>query len=188
MKAAVINEIRSGLYLDSVSLMRISRTIARLEGVEEAALMMASPSNRQIMANAGLLNSSSDGAGGGDEADEQADPDQHLEAEGDKAHAGAADHGEHGTQREAHHRDDQHQRLIAGIGEDHRDEAEGIDRLGKAVIGVEARLQRQGGGGNRDRRQAGEGAGKALHRLSPISGCDWRRHRPHRARPGRAGG
>ena len=66
MKATVINEIRSGLYLDSVSLMRISRTIAGLEGVEEAALMMASPSNRQIMANAGLLNSSSDGAGGGD--------------------------------------------------------------------------------------------------------------------------
>ena len=66
MKATVINEIRSGLYLDSVSLMRISRTIARLEGVEEAALMMASPSNRQIMANAGLLNASSDGAGGGD--------------------------------------------------------------------------------------------------------------------------
>ena len=66
MKATVINEIRSGSYLDSVSLMRISRTIAGLEGVEEAALMMASPSNRQIMANAGLLNSSSDGASGGD--------------------------------------------------------------------------------------------------------------------------
>ncbi|MDG2404809.1 MAG: acyl-CoA synthetase FdrA [Paracoccaceae bacterium] len=66
MKATVINEIRTGLYLDSVSLMRISRTIAGLEGVEEAALMMASPSNRQIMANADLLNSSSDDAGGGD--------------------------------------------------------------------------------------------------------------------------
>jgi hypothetical protein len=38
MKATVINEIRTGLHLDSVSSMRISRTIAGPEGVEEAAL------------------------------------------------------------------------------------------------------------------------------------------------------
>lgn len=66
MSTTIINEVRRGFYLDSVALMRFSKTLASLEGVEEAALMMASPSNRQIMADAGLLNVDSDGAEGGD--------------------------------------------------------------------------------------------------------------------------
>ncbi len=66
MNAAVINEVRPGLYLDSVALMRFSRAIAALEGVEEAALMMGTPANRQIMANAGLLDARGESATAGD--------------------------------------------------------------------------------------------------------------------------
>ncbi len=66
MSTTTINEVRRGFYLDSVALMRFSKTLASLEGIEEAALMMASPSNRQIMTDAGLLNADSDGAEGGD--------------------------------------------------------------------------------------------------------------------------
>ncbi len=66
MRSVIINEVRSGFYLDSVALMRYSRTIASMDGVEEAALMMASPSNRQIMSDAGLLNDVSADAEGGD--------------------------------------------------------------------------------------------------------------------------
>jgi FdrA protein len=66
MSVTIMNEIRRGFYLDSVALMRFSRVIATMDGIEEAALMMASPSNRQIMADAGLLDATSDDAGGGD--------------------------------------------------------------------------------------------------------------------------
>ena len=37
MTVTVLNEVRKGFYLDSVALMRMSRTIAAGEGVEEAA-------------------------------------------------------------------------------------------------------------------------------------------------------
>lgn len=64
--SVLVNEVRRGFYLDSVALMRLSRSIADLPGVEEAALMMATPSNRQLMADAGLLSPESETAGGGD--------------------------------------------------------------------------------------------------------------------------
>ena len=66
MSAVIINEVRKGLYLDSVALMRFSRTIAALEGVEEAALMMGTAANHRIMADAGLLDAEGEAAGGGD--------------------------------------------------------------------------------------------------------------------------
>ena len=66
MSIVIVNEVRRGFYLDSVALMRFSKAIATLQGVEEAALMMASPSNRQIMTDAGLLNDVSIDAEGGD--------------------------------------------------------------------------------------------------------------------------
>jgi len=66
MNITIITEIRRGFYLDSVALMRYSKAIAGMDGVEEAALMMASPSNRQIMSDAGLLSNVSLDAGGGD--------------------------------------------------------------------------------------------------------------------------
>ncbi|GMQ75194.1 MAG: acyl-CoA synthetase FdrA [Gammaproteobacteria bacterium] len=66
MSATILNEVRKGFYLDSVALMRLSRTLADLEGVEEAALMMGTPANRRIMADAGLLDAAGEAAGGGD--------------------------------------------------------------------------------------------------------------------------
>jgi FdrA protein len=55
MSAAVVNELRKGFYLDSVALMRLSREIAALPGVQAAALMMGSAANREILAAARLL-------------------------------------------------------------------------------------------------------------------------------------
>ncbi|MCH7710905.1 MAG: acyl-CoA synthetase FdrA [Proteobacteria bacterium] len=66
MSATVLNHVRKGFYLDSVALMRLSRTIADMDGVEEAALMMGTPANKQIMADAGLLEKSGHQAEGGD--------------------------------------------------------------------------------------------------------------------------
>jgi FdrA protein len=66
MSAAVVNAVRKGFYLDSVALMRLSRTVASRDGIEEAALMMGTPANRQIMAEAGLLAEAGETAQGGD--------------------------------------------------------------------------------------------------------------------------
>ncbi len=66
MSAVVVNKIRKGFYLDSVALMRMSKTLAGLDGVVEAAMMMGSPSNRKIMKDAGLLVKSGEKASGGD--------------------------------------------------------------------------------------------------------------------------
>jgi len=66
MSATVLNEVRPGFYLDSVALMRLSREIAGLPGVVEAALMMGTPANKQIMAGAGLLAASGHAAEAGD--------------------------------------------------------------------------------------------------------------------------
>src|SRR5690606_5662746 len=63
MSAYVINEIRKGFYLDSVALMRLSREIASLPGVVEAALMMATPANKVILGDAGLLHGEVDAQG-----------------------------------------------------------------------------------------------------------------------------
>ncbi|MEE8273464.1 MAG: oxidoreductase, partial [Alphaproteobacteria bacterium] len=53
--SVVLNRLRRAFYLDSVALMRLSQAVAALPGVEEAALMIGTPSNREIMAEAGLL-------------------------------------------------------------------------------------------------------------------------------------
>jgi len=66
MSGVIVDEVRKGFYLDSVALMRHSRTIAGLDGIEEAALMMGTPANRQIMTDAGLLDAAGRAAEGGD--------------------------------------------------------------------------------------------------------------------------
>jgi FdrA protein len=66
MSKIVLNQVRKGLFFDSVALMRLSRTIAAMDGVEEAALMMGTASNQEIMARAGLLAEAGAAAGGGD--------------------------------------------------------------------------------------------------------------------------
>ena len=62
----IVNEVRRGTYHDSVALMRIGREIAGLAGIEEAGLMMATPANRAILAEARVLGPEGEVAGPGD--------------------------------------------------------------------------------------------------------------------------
>jgi FdrA protein len=66
MSRSVRNAVRRAFYLDSVALMRLSREIAALDGVLDAALMMATPANKAILAEAGLLDAEAAGAGAND--------------------------------------------------------------------------------------------------------------------------
>ena len=66
MRVNVRNAVRGGFYLDSVALMRLSREIAALSGVEDAALMMGTPANKAILAEAGLLDADGQAAGAND--------------------------------------------------------------------------------------------------------------------------
>jgi FdrA protein len=63
---SIRNEVRRGTYLDSVVLMQMSRTVAALPGVVEAALMMGTPANKEIMRDAGLLDATGEAAQGND--------------------------------------------------------------------------------------------------------------------------
>ncbi len=60
------NDVRRGTYLDSVALMRMSRTVAAMDGVIECGMMMATPANKRIMADAGVLGIEGEAAGPGD--------------------------------------------------------------------------------------------------------------------------
>lgn len=62
----VINLVRRGFYLDSVGLMQMSQRIQALDGVVDAALMMGTPANHEILENAGLLAAEGRAAGAGD--------------------------------------------------------------------------------------------------------------------------
>ncbi len=82
----IINEVRKGTYLDSVALMRMSRTVAAMDGIEECGMMMATPANKRIMADAGVLGPDGEAAGPGDLVIAIRAADQ---AAGDAAHAAA---------------------------------------------------------------------------------------------------
>ena len=51
----VFNQVRRGFYLDSVALMRLSQEISALPGVERAAMMIGTESNKRVLEEAGLL-------------------------------------------------------------------------------------------------------------------------------------
>ncbi len=53
--SVTLNKVRRGFYADSVALMRISRKVAALAGVEEASLMIGTPANRDLLAGSRLL-------------------------------------------------------------------------------------------------------------------------------------
>jgi FdrA protein len=53
--SVVLNEVRRATYLDSIVLMRMSRQIAGLPGVEEAGLIIGTPANKEILRDAGIL-------------------------------------------------------------------------------------------------------------------------------------
>jgi FdrA protein len=61
-----LNKVEKGAYRDSVALMRVSRRIAGLPGVEAASLMIGTPSNRELLRGAGLLAREGEGAGPND--------------------------------------------------------------------------------------------------------------------------
>ena len=49
------NQVRKDLYFDSVTLMVASSMMRQLEGVDNAAVMMGTDHNRQLMTDSGLL-------------------------------------------------------------------------------------------------------------------------------------
>jgi FdrA protein len=61
-----LNKVEKGVYLDSVALMRVSRRVAALAGVEAASLMIGTPSNRELLRSAGLLAPEGEAAGPND--------------------------------------------------------------------------------------------------------------------------
>ena len=62
----IVNEVRRGCYIDSVALMRLSSDLAALAGVEDAVAMIGTPSNLEIMREAGLLAAPGEAAGPND--------------------------------------------------------------------------------------------------------------------------
>ncbi len=71
----VWNIVRKGVYHDSVTLMRLTRDLELVTGVRRVAVMMATPSNRTLLRDAGILTPDGDGASPNDlliavEADE----------------------------------------------------------------------------------------------------------------------
>jgi len=61
-----LNKVFKGFYKDSVALMRLSRDLGAMDGINEAALMMGSPSNKQVLKDAELLSDEGTAAEGGD--------------------------------------------------------------------------------------------------------------------------
>jgi FdrA protein len=51
----LLNRVERGRYLDSVTLMRVSRRLEALAGVEAAALLIGTPANKALLRDAGLL-------------------------------------------------------------------------------------------------------------------------------------
>ncbi|HEY1351482.1 MAG TPA: acyl-CoA synthetase FdrA [Ktedonobacteraceae bacterium] len=47
--------VKRGMYFDSITLMGVARSLGQLTGVAETAALMATPSNLQLLADAGLL-------------------------------------------------------------------------------------------------------------------------------------
>lgn len=62
----IVNRVERGRYLDSVALMRVSRRLEALAGVQAAALMIGTPSNRALLREAGLLAAEGEDAGAND--------------------------------------------------------------------------------------------------------------------------
>ena len=57
---ATATKVLKNFYRDSVSLMQLSSTFAKLPGVEQASAIMASPNNMSLLREAGLLTESVD--------------------------------------------------------------------------------------------------------------------------------
>lgn len=64
--SVLINHVRGSFYMDSVALMRLSRAVGELPGIEQAALMIGSATNKSLMLQAGLLDETGEKAGAND--------------------------------------------------------------------------------------------------------------------------
>lgn len=64
--SVVVNEVRRDTYLDSIALMRIAQAVKAVDGVEECGLMMGTPANLGVMADADVLGPDGRRAGPGD--------------------------------------------------------------------------------------------------------------------------
>ena len=64
--SVILNHVRKGMYFDSVALMRIAQQVKALPRVTEAGLMIGTPANRDILAEAGILADDGNAAGPGD--------------------------------------------------------------------------------------------------------------------------
>src|SRR6516164_4985293 len=64
--SVIANEVRRATYFDSIVLMRISRQIHGMAGVEEAGLMLGTPANKDILREAGVLGPDGEAAEPGD--------------------------------------------------------------------------------------------------------------------------
>jgi len=64
--SVIVNEVRGATYFDSIVLMRISRQVAAMAGVEEAGLMLGTPANKDILRDAGILGPDGEAAEAGD--------------------------------------------------------------------------------------------------------------------------
>ncbi len=62
----ILNRVRRGFYMDSAALMRLAQTLGTRQGIVRAALMIGSPSNKRLMADAGLLAEAGGAAGAND--------------------------------------------------------------------------------------------------------------------------
>ena len=60
------NVVKRNAYFDSVVLMSIAGRLARLPGIESASLMMATPANKDLLREAGLLGAEGEAAGPND--------------------------------------------------------------------------------------------------------------------------
>jgi FdrA protein len=58
--------VRPDTYRDSVELMRVAALVEKVRGVSRAALMMATPANRELLSGAGLLDATGAAAGPND--------------------------------------------------------------------------------------------------------------------------
>ena len=64
--SVIANEVRRATYFDSIVLMRISRQVHGMAGVEEAGLMLGTPANKDILREAGVLGPEGEAAEPGD--------------------------------------------------------------------------------------------------------------------------
>lgn len=62
----LINLVQRNSYADSVALMRLSDKMSGSPGIQEAAIMIGTPSNKEILATANLLGGDGESAGPGD--------------------------------------------------------------------------------------------------------------------------